>query len=381
MYEPDYRRSRPLEEMNAPTRRLIVADSPSGRSQRARRRLFAGEVDFPDRWAHKALPTHDARGRPYPPISPTDLPADIVLARLHGITGSGPTWYVHCPAHCDDHPSLSVTETDDAILLIHCHAGCAPEEIVSAIGLDMSFLFPTAYALEHGRGKERTGIRRSRWDPDDPRAEPVIDYARFERLAEAARATDRQVAELAQKLGLPCASLRALGVGYDDGKGCWVFPERDSERRVVGLIYRSADGEKICAKESKRGLTIPRDIDQFDDGPIYLPEGASDTAALHSVGALAIGRPAADASALVRRWLPPLLSGYGDRPIIVVADRDNQKNGKQPGAAGASVLALWLRAALLRPVSWALPAPPHKDVRDQIVAGDWHKGLSNDSNA
>jgi hypothetical protein len=150
---------------------------------------------------------------------------------------------------------------------------------------------------------------------------------------------------------------------------------------VVGLIYRSAAGDKICETDSRRGLTIPRDIDQFDRrGPIYLPEGASDTAALHSVGALAIGRPAADASALVRRWLPPLLRGYGDRPIIVVADRDRQKSGKQPGAAGASLLALCLRVALRRPVIWAFPTPPYKDVRDQIVAGDWRKGLSTEPN-
>jgi hypothetical protein len=80
---------------------------------------------------------------------------------------------------------------------------------------------------------------------------------------------------------------------------------------------------------------------------------------------------------LVRRWLPPLLRGYGDRPIIVVADRDRQKSGKQPGAAGAYLLALYLRAALRRPVTWALPAPPHK-VRDQIVSREWNKGLSNE---
>ncbi len=45
-----------------------------------------------------------------------------------------------CPAHDDKNPSLSVTEKDGKILL-HCHRGCSPEEIVSAMGLKMSDLF------------------------------------------------------------------------------------------------------------------------------------------------------------------------------------------------------------------------------------------------
>ncbi len=45
-----------------------------------------------------------------------------------------------CPAHDDKNPSLSVTEKDGKILL-HCHRGCSPEEIVSAMGLKMKDLY------------------------------------------------------------------------------------------------------------------------------------------------------------------------------------------------------------------------------------------------
>ncbi len=45
-----------------------------------------------------------------------------------------------CPAHDDRNPSLSVTEREGKILL-HCHRGCTPEEIVYAMGLKMSDLF------------------------------------------------------------------------------------------------------------------------------------------------------------------------------------------------------------------------------------------------
>ena len=45
-----------------------------------------------------------------------------------------------CPAHEDKTPSLSIKKIADH-LLIHCHAGCPPEEVVRAAGLKMSDLF------------------------------------------------------------------------------------------------------------------------------------------------------------------------------------------------------------------------------------------------
>ncbi|MBN2566029.1 MAG: hypothetical protein JXB46_10005, partial [Candidatus Eisenbacteria bacterium] len=46
-----------------------------------------------------------------------------------------------CPAHDDHKPSLSVTEGDDGRVLLTCHAGCTPEDIVAALGLTMADLF------------------------------------------------------------------------------------------------------------------------------------------------------------------------------------------------------------------------------------------------
>lgn len=45
-----------------------------------------------------------------------------------------------CPAHDDNNNSLSVKITNDRVLL-HCHAGCSTEAIVSALGLPMTALF------------------------------------------------------------------------------------------------------------------------------------------------------------------------------------------------------------------------------------------------
>src|SRR5262245_3038599 len=46
---------------------------------------------------------------------------------------SGQGWVCRCPAHDDRHASLSVTQSGDRVL-IHCHAGCTPEDICAAVG-------------------------------------------------------------------------------------------------------------------------------------------------------------------------------------------------------------------------------------------------------
>ena len=51
-------------------------------------------------------------------------------------------WVSRCPAHPDNSPSLSIEECPDGRLLIHCHAGCGANDVVQAVGLDMSVLFP-----------------------------------------------------------------------------------------------------------------------------------------------------------------------------------------------------------------------------------------------
>ena len=47
-----------------------------------------------------------------------------------------------CPAHADGSPSLSIKEKSDGRILIHCFAGCGAHEILDAIGLEYSALFP-----------------------------------------------------------------------------------------------------------------------------------------------------------------------------------------------------------------------------------------------
>jgi putative DNA primase/helicase len=72
----------------------------------------------------------------------TASPIGTVIERLDGIERHGSQIAAKCPAHDDRTASLSIAEGDDGRVLLNCHAGCDTRAIVSALGLQMSDLFP-----------------------------------------------------------------------------------------------------------------------------------------------------------------------------------------------------------------------------------------------
>ena len=65
------------------------------------------------------------------------------LNKLEKVKGSKGRWTACCPAHVDRSPSLAITETDDGRILLKCFAGCSAYEIVKAVGMDLTDLFPS----------------------------------------------------------------------------------------------------------------------------------------------------------------------------------------------------------------------------------------------
>jgi hypothetical protein len=64
-----------------------------------------------------------------------------VLDRLNVASRNGEKAMCFCPAHDDrNSPSLSLN-AENGKLLLHCFAGCRPEDIVSEMGLQMKDLF------------------------------------------------------------------------------------------------------------------------------------------------------------------------------------------------------------------------------------------------
>lgn len=99
-------------------------------------------------------------------------PIDLLLDRLDRVKTTGPgTWLASCPTsnhkHGDRSRGLSLREGDDGRVLLHCFAGCAAHEVVEAVGLELTDLFP-AKQVEYPHFPPRHGFtgqvrRRIAW--------------------------------------------------------------------------------------------------------------------------------------------------------------------------------------------------------------------------
>jgi hypothetical protein len=134
---------------------------------------------------------------------------DFVL-RLENLRKSGRGWSARCPSHVDRTNSLSVAVGDHGALLVHCFAGCGVAEIVGAMGLHVSDLFPdhrerdrplrsrktSSSSLQEAREQILHDARQQPWASQGARLLYVIsDWIRL---------TRRKVAELRQSVTAFC---------------------------------------------------------------------------------------------------------------------------------------------------------------------------------
>jgi len=74
------------------------------------------------------------------------MTAEVLLSRLEQVKQTGKDrWLARCPAHPDKHPSLNIRETPDGKVLIKCFTGCGAADVVAAVGLELSDLFPPCF--------------------------------------------------------------------------------------------------------------------------------------------------------------------------------------------------------------------------------------------
>lgn len=71
-----------------------------------------------------------------------------ILSLLDGVTGSGNQYSARCPAHDDKRASLSISTGNDGRILLHCHAGCDISDVLDALGIEKSELFPRSSASD-----------------------------------------------------------------------------------------------------------------------------------------------------------------------------------------------------------------------------------------
>jgi hypothetical protein len=158
-----------------------------------------------------------------------------VLDRLDVASRNGEKAMCFCPAHDDrTNPSLSL-KAENGRLLLHCFAGCSPEEIVSKIGLGMKDLFS-----EGGGG--------SSIPPNTParlhaQSEKPHSNGQNERASDDARPKHGcTLKEYSEVKKLPEGFLRGLGlrnVTYKQ-KPAVRIPYPDEEGQEVAVRFRTS---------------------------------------------------------------------------------------------------------------------------------------------
>ncbi len=164
---------------------------------------------------------------------------------------------------------------------------------------------------------------------------------------------------LARQLNVNSSALRQIELGWCHATLRFTFPIRRPTGQIVGIATRSITGKKkhLYGSASGQGLFIPGRLQP--EKALFIPEGASDTASLLSLGLNAVGRTSVTtAHDLVGQFA--VLRGF--RHVIAVADNDEHERGQRAAAA----LAQYLKPFRCWPY---LLIPPEKDVRQWIALG------------
>lgn len=162
---------------------------------------------------------------------------------------------------------------------------------------------------------------------------------------------------LAVPAGVPESAWRRLA--RPDGAR-WAIDERDATGEVIGTAYRAPDGSKDFKPGGRRGLILAWPLPPYAGSsardPVWVCEGASDTAALLGQGMDVVGVPMAGACGPM---LAELLAG---RHVVIVGDADGA------GRRGAAKIATALRPRCTS-VRTIEPPAGAKDARAAVLAG------------
>lgn len=250
----------------------------------------------------------------------TLLSVDDVVARLDGAKAAGDGYEARCPVHDDSNASLSVRAGDRQAVVLHCHAGCKPRDIVEAIGLTWA----DVCAPRERAGGDRWEIA-ARYDYTD--AEGTLLY----RVVRAIKPDGN----------------KAFWQERPDGRGGWRIGLKDNPRKsypfamaaVAPVLYRLP---QIAAAQV-----------------VYVVEGEKDVATLEALGLCATCNPMG-----AGKWRKGYAEALRGRDVVVLPDND------EPGRSHALDVARSLQGVAARVRVVELPGIGAKgDVTDWVASG------------
>lgn len=255
----------------------------------------------------------------------TAPPIDAFLGDLASTVGKQPksfgpnAWQALCPAHDDRNPSLSIgVGGEDGRILLHCHAGCDPRDVVDKVGWEMADLFPKndepiARPVARSRPTKAT---RSEYLYADEDGQTL-----FRVVVERQPSGDKKVT---QHAALPDGGwARSLG----------------KARRVLYRLPAVMHAKELGA-------------------PILLVEGEKCVEAVESLGLTATTNPGG-----AGKWDESYTASLTGATVVVIPDNDG------PGVAHAEAVSSALEATC-DVVLLTLPGLPEKgDIADWVDAG------------
>lgn len=243
--------------------------------------------------------------------------AEKLLERLEGVQQRHGYAQALCPVHGDQKASLTVGKGTSQPVVIHCHAGCAPEDVLAKVGLTWDDLCVPREA------QDRPDVTGRDWTPRGP-AVDVYDYRDEDRrlLYQVCRTADKQ---------FPCR-----------------VPD---ESRKSGFRWTLGNARRVLYR-------LPELIDAVADGQVvYVCEGEKDVKAILAQGMAATCNPGG-----AGKWRDEYAEFFRGAIVEIVADKD------KPGQAHARRIMSSL-TGVAAGVEICEPAGNCKDISDHLSAG------------
>jgi len=288
------------------------------------------------------------------------ITVDDILPRLLGVRRTRSGWVARCPAHDDQHQSLSIGIGATGKVLLKCHAGCSFQEILGALGIsgtpssswdglpeDANRLWvyrwadgTPAMAVARWDGPNGKKIRpfrpvNDRWEPGAPAKRPCLHLQELLKakadipiwVVEGEKCVDALRAAGALATTSPGGAQAASKADWSWAKGREIvlWPDNDE----AGRRY-AADVAQLCYEAgAKRVRCLP-------EGAVQLPPGGD----------------AADlATDQLRDLLPMLLATAVDMPAPEQQPAQ-QTVGEKRKPTDADLARSWL--AVAGPAVWSV---------------------------
>ena len=246
------------------------------------------------------------------------------LSLLDGVKKTAAGWDARCPCRQDDNnPSMSVAESADGKILVHCHrgGGCDSDAICSAVGLTQSDLYPP---------KDKSSLEQFVNSPQKYSSEKLKFVKAYDYLDEDGNFLFQKVRFLDEN------GKKTFRQRKKNSKGEWEY----SLGNLPKVLYNLPLIKK--ARENNH--------------PVWLVEGEKDADTLTDMGIIATTMPGG-----AGKWLDINTESLAGLQVEIIADNDD------PGKKHALKVYEELSSAGCDVQVWI--CPEHKDITDHLTSG------------